>query len=177
MANNVDRDEMAHVEPSHLDLHCLQRCLFWSAELNGLRRCKGQMQLCKWHCCHKVRLNKTEASICSLFYFRVSSAIIWPWWHAKCGQPNPTQFTQLCNQTVKNPLMIKTNSWPLLLLLFLCTDLNWDIYDYYLCVRYLLVVLDLERWIVAISVQAESSIRRKECRDVLCEHWPATRSL
>ena len=25
MANNVDPDEMAHYEPSHQDLHCLQR--------------------------------------------------------------------------------------------------------------------------------------------------------
>ena len=31
MANNVDPDEMAHYEPSHLDLHCLQRYLSWSA--------------------------------------------------------------------------------------------------------------------------------------------------
>ena len=31
MANSVDPDEMAHDEPSHLDLHCLQWYLFWSA--------------------------------------------------------------------------------------------------------------------------------------------------
>ena len=31
MANSVDPDEMAHYEPSHLDLHCLQRYLCWSA--------------------------------------------------------------------------------------------------------------------------------------------------
>ena len=28
MANSVDPDEMAHYEPSHLDLHCLQRYLY-----------------------------------------------------------------------------------------------------------------------------------------------------
>ena len=27
MENSVDPDEMAHYEPSHLDLHCLQRYL------------------------------------------------------------------------------------------------------------------------------------------------------
>ena len=30
MANSVDPDETARDEPSHLDLHCLQRYLFWS---------------------------------------------------------------------------------------------------------------------------------------------------
>ena len=29
MANSVDPDETAHNGPSHLDLHCLQRCLVW----------------------------------------------------------------------------------------------------------------------------------------------------
>ena len=33
MTNSVDPDEMAHYEPSHLDLHCLQRFLFCSARL------------------------------------------------------------------------------------------------------------------------------------------------
>ena len=33
MTNRVDLDEMAHHEPSHLDLHCLQRCLFSFTEL------------------------------------------------------------------------------------------------------------------------------------------------
>ena len=37
MANSVYPDEMAHHEPSHLDLHCLQRYLFWSAGMKGLR--------------------------------------------------------------------------------------------------------------------------------------------
>ena len=35
-ANSVDSDEMAHYEPSRLDLHCLQKYLFWSAGLKGL---------------------------------------------------------------------------------------------------------------------------------------------
>ena len=30
MANCVDTDETARYKPSHVDLHCLQRCLFWS---------------------------------------------------------------------------------------------------------------------------------------------------
>ena len=33
MANSVDPDEMAHYEPSHLDLHCLQS-LFWIAGMS-----------------------------------------------------------------------------------------------------------------------------------------------
>ena len=28
IANSVDPDEMAHYEPSHLDLHCLQKYLY-----------------------------------------------------------------------------------------------------------------------------------------------------
>ena len=30
MANSVFPDEMAHYEPSHLDLHCLEKYMFWS---------------------------------------------------------------------------------------------------------------------------------------------------
>ena len=37
MTNSVDPDETARDEPSHLDLRCLQKCLFWSAVLKGLR--------------------------------------------------------------------------------------------------------------------------------------------
>ena len=33
MANSVDPDETAHHKPSHQDLHCLHRCLVWSAGL------------------------------------------------------------------------------------------------------------------------------------------------
>ena len=36
MANSVDPDEMAHYEPSHLDLHCLHRYV-WSVKLKGLK--------------------------------------------------------------------------------------------------------------------------------------------
>ena len=36
VANGEDPDEMAHHEPSHLDLHCLQRYLFWPASLKRL---------------------------------------------------------------------------------------------------------------------------------------------
>ena len=37
MANSADPDEMAHYEPSHLDLHCLQSYLVWSARLKGFK--------------------------------------------------------------------------------------------------------------------------------------------
>ena len=36
MANSIDPDETAHYEPSHLDLHCLQRYWFWPAGLKEL---------------------------------------------------------------------------------------------------------------------------------------------
>ena len=36
MANNVDQDETANYEPSHLDLRCFKRYMFWSAGLKGL---------------------------------------------------------------------------------------------------------------------------------------------
>ena len=36
MANSVDPDETAHYEPSHLDLHCLQKYLYWSAGMKAL---------------------------------------------------------------------------------------------------------------------------------------------
>ena len=38
MSNRVDPDETAHYEPSHQDLHCLHRCLLWSAGLKVLYR-------------------------------------------------------------------------------------------------------------------------------------------
>ena len=36
MPNSVDPDETAPYEPSHQDLHCLQRYLYWSIGLKGL---------------------------------------------------------------------------------------------------------------------------------------------
>ena len=36
MTNSVDPDEMARYEPSHLDLYCLLRYLYWPAGLKGL---------------------------------------------------------------------------------------------------------------------------------------------
>ena len=38
MASSVDPDEMAHDEPSHLDLHCLHRYLYQSTKLKGLKQ-------------------------------------------------------------------------------------------------------------------------------------------
>ena len=37
IANSVDLGETAHDEPSHLDLHCLQKYQFRSAGLKGFR--------------------------------------------------------------------------------------------------------------------------------------------
>ena len=37
LTNSVDPDETARKEPSHLDLHGLQRCPCWSAGLKGIR--------------------------------------------------------------------------------------------------------------------------------------------
>ena len=37
MANIVDPDETTCYKLSHLDLHCLYMCLFWSSELKRLR--------------------------------------------------------------------------------------------------------------------------------------------
>ena len=37
MANSGDPDETARYEPSHLDLHCLQRYLYWSARMKRLK--------------------------------------------------------------------------------------------------------------------------------------------
>ena len=36
MENSVDPDETACYEWSHLDLHCLQKYLYWSAGMKGL---------------------------------------------------------------------------------------------------------------------------------------------
>ena len=45
LANRVDHDEMAH-EQSHLDLHCLQRYLYWSV---GMRKLKCDILSTLWH--------------------------------------------------------------------------------------------------------------------------------
>ena len=37
MRNSVDPDEIARYEPSNLDLHCLQRYLYWSAGIEELK--------------------------------------------------------------------------------------------------------------------------------------------
>ena len=37
VANSVDTNETARIEPSHQDLHCLQRHLHWSAGMKGLK--------------------------------------------------------------------------------------------------------------------------------------------
>ena len=47
MANSVYPDETARQEPSHLDLHCLYRYLFWSAELKGSKHMRTVHRLCE----------------------------------------------------------------------------------------------------------------------------------
>ena len=42
MANSADTDETARYEPSHQDLHCLHRYMFWSA---SAERFKCQIDL------------------------------------------------------------------------------------------------------------------------------------
>ena len=44
MTNSLDLDETAHYEPSHMDIHFLQKYLFYSPELKGLKfiQCVGQ---------------------------------------------------------------------------------------------------------------------------------------
>ena len=52
MANSVNPDEMAHYEPSHLDQHCLQKCLCWLVGMKGLTdllmcfNCKTVLYIC-----------------------------------------------------------------------------------------------------------------------------------
>ena len=36
MANSLDPDETTRYEPSHLGLHCLHRCMYWSAGMKWL---------------------------------------------------------------------------------------------------------------------------------------------
>ena len=44
MANRVDPDETAHYEPSHLDLPCLQRCLYWSVGMQEVKHITNWLQ-------------------------------------------------------------------------------------------------------------------------------------
>ena len=56
MANNIDPDEMAHYEPSHLDLHCLQRylhLLFFCAERETILLCRKLIPM--YLHCFKIR--------------------------------------------------------------------------------------------------------------------------
>ena len=45
MANNVAPDEKARSEPSHLDLHCLDRYMFCSARLKRLNQYNIYLQI------------------------------------------------------------------------------------------------------------------------------------
>ena len=44
MANRVNPDETAHYESSPQDLHCLQKNVFWSTGLKGLKQDQGLRQ-------------------------------------------------------------------------------------------------------------------------------------
>ena len=50
MANCVDPDETAHYEPSHLELHCLHKHLFWSTRLKRLNDFFFIILLLTLHC-------------------------------------------------------------------------------------------------------------------------------
>ena len=66
MANSLDPDETAHNEPSHLDLHCLHRYLFWSAGPKGLMKNWGYFHIL-W--LKLVFLGKTVIKIFIAFAF------------------------------------------------------------------------------------------------------------
>ena len=51
ITNDVDPDEMAHYEPSHLDLHCLQRYLYWSKGMKELKETLFQKGKSKFDIC------------------------------------------------------------------------------------------------------------------------------
>ena len=57
MANSVDPNETARNEPSHLDLHCLQRYLYWSVRIQWLAL-KGFVFLKNRHFIVQIRFNK-----------------------------------------------------------------------------------------------------------------------
>ena len=62
MANSEDPDETAHNEPSHQDLHCLQKHLFWAVRLKRLilprRKPRPALSLFAYgiECFHATRL-------------------------------------------------------------------------------------------------------------------------
>ena len=49
MANSVDPDETTHYDSSHLDLHCLQRYLYWSAGMEELMSLSKILQSCPFY--------------------------------------------------------------------------------------------------------------------------------
>ena len=71
MANTVDPDEMAHYEPSHLDLQCLQNQLLLCLALYRLKNFKVTSPTC-WekNCVWGSRSGRTHNSLLS---FRVDS--------------------------------------------------------------------------------------------------------
>ena len=60
MVNSADPDETAHYKPSHLDLHCLQSYLYWSAGIKGLTSESGFYVLAsvlrKFHIKYKMKV-------------------------------------------------------------------------------------------------------------------------
>ena len=55
MANSVDPDETLHYELFHLDLHCLQNNLSWSAGLKALNKIYFSVEISE---CFTKALNK-----------------------------------------------------------------------------------------------------------------------
>ena len=83
MENGIDPDEIAHYESSHLDLHCLQRYLVWSAELKGLTECEvhfiiwGNNSACYGYIQRWLTIQRTISHICS----RAKEPPQWLQWH------------------------------------------------------------------------------------------------
>ena len=76
MANSVDPDETARYKPSHLDLHCLHRYLFWSARLKEFCSYTFQWMSRRHGWDHgpktitQIRQEAADVSIPSNLYFR-----------------------------------------------------------------------------------------------------------
>ena len=70
MANRADPDEMARYEPSHLDPHCLQRYMYWSAEMNWLNP-KPRL----WYTRYRIRLVEVLSNEFYLVDYHLSKVI------------------------------------------------------------------------------------------------------
>ena len=70
MENNVGPDETACYEPSHLDLHCLQRYLCWSAGMNELNLNIKNFVMVVW---------AIWAFWVHLLFMQIYNIVVWLW--------------------------------------------------------------------------------------------------